>query len=138
MLAGLVGAGGCGAAVPAEPTEIVALPGLPLRMAVARDASVAELRSGGVGITLRPHTRRPRWIEIARAAGPPEPGLERREGGLVYRLATSDAGMGGEQLRLVGRVEVGGAVYAVRCVEESEERMTLDWCFGALATLQVR
>jgi len=135
VLAALVGVGGCGAPTEAERGEIVALPGLALRMEVPGEVEVVE-RGGRVQVTLRPATRRPLWIEIARAAGPPEPGVDRREGALEYRLELSDAGNGGEQMRLIGRVDVGGGSYDVSCVEESEERMTLDWCFQALATLR--
>lgn len=137
-LGGLVGAGGCGAPVQALPTEVVSLPGLALQIEVPGEPEVVVLQSGRVDVTLWPRTRHPLWMRIARAAGPPEPGLDLREGALAYRLETLDAGMGGEQLRLTGRVDVGGVFYDVRCAQESEDSMTLGWCFTALATLQVQ
>lgn len=140
VLVGLVGVGGCGAPVQTTvlPTEVVALPGLALQIEVSGEPEVVVLRSGRVSVTLWPRTRHPLWMELSRAADPPVPGLDLREGALVYRLETSDAGMGGEHLQLIGRIDVGGVFYDVRCAEESEDRMTLGWCFTALATLQAQ
>jgi len=119
------------------PRRTVDLTTLALSLDVPEDATLTE-RGERVRITLMPRTRHPQWISLASAETVSNDEFDREDGALRYRTDSVDAGNGGEQHRLFGRVEVDGHLYDVTCKEESKDPPRLGWCLHFVRSLRAR
>ncbi len=119
------------------PRRTVDLTTLALSLDVPEDATLTE-RGERVRITLMPRTRHPQWISLARADTVSNDEFDREDGALRYRTDSVDAGNGGGQHRLFGRVEVDGHLYDVTCKEESKDPPRLGWCLHFVRSLRAR